>query len=163
MMEAMKKAAAPDENHALLKPLEGTWNTSMKAWMAPGAEPVVTIGTGERKWILGGRFLSETFSGDMMGEKFEGFGVTGYDKARKMFVATWSDTMGTGIMSSEGSYDAASKTFTYAWQYKDVMQGDMKGRYTVKIVDDKKHVMEMYMPGPDGKEMKGFEMTFTKK
>ena len=32
---------------------------------------------------------------------------------KKKFVGSWVDNMGTGIMFSEGTYDPATKTFTY--------------------------------------------------
>lgn len=48
----------------------------------------------------------------MMGMPFEGHGTLAYDNHRKMFVSTWIDNMGSGIMVLEGTYDDASKTLT---------------------------------------------------
>jgi len=49
----------------------------------------------------------------MMGMPFEGIGINGYDNLKKKFVSTWIDNMGTMIVMSTGTFDPATKTFTY--------------------------------------------------
>ena len=44
---------------------------------------------------------------------FEGMGIVGYDNLLKKFVSVWIDNMGTGLMPGTGTYDAATKTYTY--------------------------------------------------
>ena len=51
--------------------------------------------------------------GKMKDMQFKGMGVEGYDNVKKKFVSSWIDNMGTGIQFSEGTYDPATKTFTY--------------------------------------------------
>ena len=51
--------------------------------------------------------------GKMKDMQFKGMAVEGYDNVKKKFVSSWIDNMGTGIQFSEGTYDPASKTFTY--------------------------------------------------
>ena len=51
--------------------------------------------------------------GKMKDMQFKGMGIEGYDNVKKKFVGSWIDNMGTGIMMSEGTYDPATKTFTY--------------------------------------------------
>jgi len=38
---------------------------------------------------------------------------TGYDNIKEKIHCSWIDNMGTGIQFSEGTYDPATKTFTY--------------------------------------------------
>ena len=39
-MAAMMEAVAPDENHAVLEPLAGSWSHAVTFYPAPGAEPI---------------------------------------------------------------------------------------------------------------------------
>ena len=59
MMLKMMKAGAPGEFHKHLQPLIGKWSTTTKYWFTPEAPPEQSTGTIDRKWILGGRFVSE--------------------------------------------------------------------------------------------------------
>ena len=123
-----------------------------------------STGTVERKWILGNRYIQEEVKATMMGMPFEGFGITGYDKLQKFYHSYWIDSMGTGTWSMTGTADAAGKVFTYTGENFEPMAGQkIKGRSTVELVDNNKHVMKMYGPGPDGKEFVNFEMTCTRK
>lgn len=153
----------PGEGHAKLKALEGAWDATVKSSMDPSG-PTESKGTCTRKWLLDGRYLQEDYTGDFMGMPFKGMGITGYDNFTKKYVNSWIDNMGTGIMSSTGTVDASGKIFTYEGESFDPMAGKMvKTRMITKIVDDKKHTFEMFGPGPDGKEMKIMEITYTKK
>ena len=49
---------------------------------------------------------------------------------------------------------------------EDSVKGDgkeMAVKETFKIADDKTQLMEMYAPGPDGKEFKMMQIKFTRK
>ena len=41
MMEAWMKGATPGEEHATIAKSAGTWKATVKAWTAPGIEPMV--------------------------------------------------------------------------------------------------------------------------
>ena len=97
-MAAYLKMAEPGAEHAMLAKFAGSWETTIRIWMAPNTPATESKGTAEIVAILGGRQLREEFSGEMMGMPFSGFGLTGYDKATKKYVSTWSDNMSTGIM-----------------------------------------------------------------
>jgi len=162
--DPMMAAGMPGEGHAKLKGMEGSWNAAVKFWMDPASEPAESKGTCERKWIMDGRFMEETHNGDLMGMPFKGYGITGYDNAAKKYVSSWVDNMGTGIMYSTGTADPSGKVFTYTSENVDPMTGKMvKSKSVIKIINDTKHVFEMYMVGDDGKESKALEVTYTKK
>lgn len=161
---AMAKAGAVGPQHELLKGMEGVWDSAGKFWMDPSAPPMETKGQSVQKSIFGGRFIQQDFSSEFMGQPMLGLGLTGYDNLKKKFVGMWCESTGTSIMVTYGTYDAGTKTFTYTGEYDDPMTGSLKKcRYTIKIVDPDKHVMEWFEPGPDGKEMKGFEIVYTRK
>src|SRR6185295_18628018 len=100
----------------VLDALVGNWTTHVKWWMAPGAPAQESDGTAQMSWAFGGRYLHEADTGTAMGMPFEGMGVTGYDNLKKKYVGSWIDSMGTGIMQSEGTYDPSKKTITYSMQ-----------------------------------------------
>ena len=165
MMAQWMKVAAPGENHERLKALAGSWKTTVKSWEGPG-DPQVSEGTCESMLMMDGRYIKEECSGNMGGMPFSGMGVTGYDNQKKKFVGTWIDNMGTGIMTSEGTWDAAKKTMTFHSKMPDMMDmasGKMVPiRMTTKIVDNNTHVFTMF-ENRGGKETKSMEITYTRK
>ena len=102
----MNKRAAqymtPGEGQKLLASMDGKWTTESSFWMEENAPAQKSTGTCENKMILGGRYQQSTHKGDMSGMPFEGIGITGFDNIRKVFVNSWVDNMGTGIMYLEG-------------------------------------------------------------
>lgn len=164
MMEEMKKMSAPEKEHDALKPMAGSFSCVTKIYPAPGAPPMESTGTVERKWMLGNRYLAEDVKATMMGMPFEGFGITGYDKLQKFYHAYWIDTFGTGTWTMTGTADASGKTFNFTGENFDPMtMTKKKGRSTTEVISNDKHSMKMYDVGPDGKEFLGFEMTCTRK
>lgn len=160
-MQAMMTAMTPGEHHEHMKKLAGNHTYTMKMWMDPSTPPTESTGKRTSEFLLGGRFLEEKYSGTFMGMPFEGIGTLGYDNVKKQYVGTWIDNMSTGIMISHGTCDKGSWTMT--GESSDPMTGKTwTSRSVVKIVDDNTFVMEMYAPGPDGKEYKMMEMTCKK-
>jgi len=167
MMAEMMKYAKPGEGHERLKPLAGAWKTSVKSWDAPGTEPSQTSeGECTTQWIMEGRYLKEECTGTFAQMPFQGMGLYGYDNMKKIYVSTWVDNLGTGIMNSTGSADKAGKTITYHATMPDPTSTSgkmMKVRMTNQIVDNNSHVFSMYVPaGPKG-EFKMMEITYTRK
>jgi hypothetical protein len=163
-MEAWLKYAAPGPSHKLLEPLVGSWNATTTWWQAPGAPPQVSTATAETVAVLGGRFIREDVSGTMMGQPFQGIGYTGYDNFKKKFVGTWMDSMGTMIMVSSGTADATGKVLTFTAEIDDVMSGKtVTVREVARVIDNNKHVFEMYGPDPSGKEFKTMEIVYTRR
>jgi hypothetical protein len=142
---------------------DGTWTGEVSMWMAPGQEPSKSTSTCVNRMILGGRYQESKHSGNMMGMPFEGVSTTGYDNAKKVFVNTWIDNMGTGIMTMEGPWDEASKSVILKGKSIDPMTGkEMDLREVFTMIDDNTQLMEMYAVGPDGKEFKTMEIKFTR-
>lgn len=161
MAEAMAKYGVPGEEHAELAKRVGAWNVDLKYWWAPGAEAQVMTGQSHFQMIMDGRYLFQEFVSEYQGETFEGGGLVGYDRLQEKYQGIWIDNMSTGIAISEG-------------QMKDgvlVTEGDMPDpmigatihvRNVEKWVDENTWVMEMYRPGPDGKEFRSMQITYTR-
>lgn len=168
MMPDWMKYGQTGKFHARLEPLVGRWTQSVKMWMAPGAPPEVSTGTCESKWILGGRFLlqeiKEDVKADMDHPPFEGAGLIGYDNFKKKYTSVWVDNMSTAIMTGLGTCDDSGKVFTMIGHHDDVFTGtpNQKFKTITRIVDDNTVIDEMYVTGPDGKEFKTLEVTYTR-
>jgi hypothetical protein len=157
--------ATPGEPHKMLAKSNGTWNGEMTMWMAADAPPSTATATMVNKMIMGGRYQVSETKGNMMGMPFTGMGTTGYDNHKKVFMSTWIDNMGTGIMKLEGPWDEATKSTTLTGKMMDPFTGkecDFKEIYT--IIDDNNQKMEMYGPDPKtGKQIKSMEIKLTRK
>jgi hypothetical protein len=163
MMEAYQKAGTPGAEHKQLAAMAGTYDLTVKAWHAPDAPPTTDAGTATRKMILGDRVMVEDVSSQMMGQPYNGQGLHGFDNVTGKYWATWSDSMSTGLMVSEGSCDA-SMACTYTGTYHDpVTKQPQATRMTTRWTDKSTEVFEMYAPGPDGKEAKMMEITYKKR
>lgn len=160
---AMMKAGTPGPEHARIMALAGTWNGKVSFQMAPDAPPQTSTGTMVNTPVLGGRQLRQEWKGDMMGMPFEGLGYWGYDNIKKQYTSFWSDTMSTSVMASAGTYDEKSQAYTLTGTTPDPLTGqDQKIREVITIKSPTSHVMDMYGPGPDGKEMKMMTIEYTR-
>jgi hypothetical protein len=170
-MKQMMELSKLNENHKLLASTAGTWSYTVKMWMDPSGKPTESTGTATRKAIMDGRYVSGEYSGKfkMPGAdgkptemNFIGMSMDGYDNVKKKFVSGWIDNMGTGIMTMDGTYDAATKAFTYAGEY-EVMPGTKeKVRQVIKMTDATHMTMEYYEDRGQG-ETKTMEIDYTKK
>lgn len=155
----------PGQPQAMLAKAGGEWTGDVTMWMEAGGEPMKSTSTTENKMVLGGRYLVATHKGNMMGAPFEGMSTMGYDNAKKVFMSSWVDNMGTGLLNMEGPWDEASKTITLKGKMICAANGkECDMRETFKMIDDNTQVMEMY--GPDmktGKEYKNMEIKYTRK
>lgn len=165
MMKNWETYMTPSDAHKIMAGWDGSWNSDVTMWQAPGAPPQTSKSIAVNKMILGGRYQESVHTGNMMGMPFEGRSMMGYDNAKKIFTNTWVDNMGTGIMIMEGPWDEATKSISLKGKVVDPTAGDateLDVRETYKVIDDKNHVMEMYCNGKDGKEFKTMEIKFTR-
>lgn len=170
MMEVMMEMGKPGENHKLLAEMAGNWTYALKMWMDPAGKPQESKGTATRKALMDGRYFMAEHNGKfqmpgadgkMKDMNFKGMAFEGYDNAKKKFVSSWIDNMSTMIMNSEGTYDAATKTFTYTAQC-EMMPGKMTTiREVIKVVDKDHHTFEWY-DNSHGPEAKTMEIAYTR-
>ena len=170
MMKQMIELGKLNENHKLLADLAGSWSTSVKM-MEPGKEPSVSKGSVTFKSTMNGRYVVGDHTGSMKmpgadGKmkdfSFKGMSVDGYDNVKQKFVSSWIDNMGTGIFTFEGTYDPATKTFTYTGEMEMVPGMKTPIRSVVKITDKDHHTFEWY-ENRGGQEMKTLEINYTRK
>src|SRR5205823_1531481 len=99
--------------------------------------------------------------GKMKDMQFKGMAVEGYDNMKKKFVSSWIDNMGTGIQYSEGTYDPASKTFTFSSEM-EMMPGMKTPVREVLKMADKDHMMMEWYETHGGQEKKTMEIAYTR-
>jgi hypothetical protein len=172
MMKQMMEMSKLNENHKLLADMNGSWNYTIKMWMNPdpNAKPQESKGTATRKSALGGRYFTMDVTGklQMPGEdgkmkdmQFKGMALEGYDNVKKKFVSSWIDNMGTGIQYSEGTYDPATKTFTFTSEM-EMMPGMKTPVREVLKMTDKDHIMMEWYETHGGQEKKTMEIAYTR-
>jgi hypothetical protein len=173
MMAMMMEMAKPGENHKLLEHGAGSWTYQVKMWMSPdpNAPPSESSGSAVTRAIMGGRYFVSDHTGKMQmpgadgkmtDMEFKGMSVEGYDNAKKKFVASWVDNMGTGIMMLEGTYEPAAKAFTYRAEYEAMPGMKMKIREVLTITDKDHRTLEWY-EDRGGKEVRTMEIKYTRK
>lgn len=171
MMAQMMELGKPGENHKLLAEMAGSWTFTMKMMMDPSTgKPSESKGTATRKAIFGGRYFTFDVSskfpmpgkdGKPIDMNFKGMAIEGYDNARKKFISSWIDNMSTLMMNSEGTYDAAAKTFSYMAECEMMPGMKAKMRQVIKVVDKDHHTFEMYEDRGQG-ETKSMEINYTR-
>lgn len=163
-MKAWMENMTPGDFHKEMAKWDGDWNEEITMWMSPVTPPMKYIASCTNKMILGGRFQNSTHKGDIGGMPFEGISTIGYDNARKKFVATWIDNMGTGILYMEGDWDEKTKSLEMKGEQVDPSNGKlMKVREVFKVMDDNTHRAEMYTTNEGSPEFKSMEIVYTRK
>lgn len=162
--ERMTAYSTINENHDLLKTLEGKWKTSVKFWMDPAGEPEVSEGTSESRVIMGGRFLEQYFQGGFMGQPFEGRGLLGYDNMKKEYTSIWFDNMSTGIMTSAGQYNKETKVLTAEGSMSCPVTEETHRwfRDALTITDADNYSYETFMKDKEGKEYKSMGIVYSR-
>jgi len=159
--DAMKRWTdymTPGDMHKVLAAATGKWTEEVTMWMAPGQPPVKSTSESEYKMILGGRYQQANITGSFSGTPFEAMSIIGYDNMKKVFISTWIDNFGTGILNSEGPYDAATNTITLIGTSVDPMSGkEMRMRETIQMPDNNTMIMMLYIKSGD-KEVKNSEI-----
>lgn len=164
MMKNWQNNMTPGDMHKLMASWNGTWAGEVTMWEKPETSPIKSSSTAINKMVLGGRYQQSTFKGTYNKKPFEGMSTLAYDNARKTFISTWIDNFGTGILVTEGPWDAASKSITLRGRMVDpgtLKEVDVKEIF--KPIDNNYQVMEMYTTTPDGKEFKTMEIKYTRK
>jgi len=166
MMKRWQESMTPGAQHKMLEESVGTWDAEVKMWMnGPSGEPMVSKGTSEQKMILGGRYLQQDFTGEMMGQSFTGTGFTGYDNFKKKYVSFWIDNMSTGMSTMDGALDKDGKSVTM-WGKMDepaTGQKDKKVKYVTRFVDKDTQVFETYDVTSFGDKKPIMEITYKRR
>jgi hypothetical protein len=180
MMTGMKRwldTIEPGPQHRLLEGSIGEWETISRVWMGgPAAPPTEFKGSATRRWVLGGRFVLEELSSQMvfpdlsgggMGmvtKPYSGMGLTGYDRVRNVYTTSWADTSGTQQHLFKGNLSPDGRTWTFYGEMDEPML-NVTGRMVkavTRIIDADHHVFEVYDLHA-GENYKPFEIEYRRK
>ena len=163
MMKAYESYATPGNEHSMLAKDDGMWTEEITMWMTPGAPPMKTKSTATNSMILGGRYQQSVHKGTFDGNPFEGISTVAFDNARKVYISTWIDNMGTGIMIMEGNYNPKTKIISMSGKQVDPVTGkNMDVREEITIIDDNTQNMKMFITPIGGKEFQNMEIVMTR-
>ena len=163
MMATWMKYAQPTDKHKFLERLAGKWNAQTKIWMQPDAPPMESTGVCENTMMMGGRYLQCAYSGEMMGQRFEGQAIDGYDNYNERYRGIWIDNMGTAMMVFEGQADDEGNVRTMNCKFNDMMTGQQTEMKSVTtIVSESEHRYESWRIAPDGSSFRNMEIIYTR-
>jgi hypothetical protein len=152
----------PGPEHELLRMEEGTWDAVIEM-SQPGAPAMTSKGTEVATLGCGGLCLVTKFDSDMGGMPFQGNGLTTYDASKKKYVGSWTDSMSAGLLTSEGTYDAATKVVTTWMEGPDATGAVQKMKSTSTQADADHRTMTMFMKAPDGTEVQAMKISYTRR
>ena len=162
-MKAWQENMTPGKYHKWLASFDGEWTGDVKMWMDPSQPPMASKMNTTNAMIMDGLYQKSTHNGMMMGAPFKGQGLVGYDNSKEIFISTWVDNMGSGIMIMEGNVDKDGKVLTTVGTMTDPITGDtINVKQVLTYISDDKHLFEMYMTS-DGQEFKTMEITYSRK
>lgn len=148
----MQEFITPNENHELLRFLEGNWTATI-AFRATAQIPISTSqATVESRMILGGRYLERILKGT--NDNLEVHIVSGHDNFRDEYTSIWFDNMCTGMITSSGTYDPATKTISEEGSMSSPTtdQAHRWFRSTTRIINLDHYVFEMFKRDEEGDE-----------
>ena len=153
----------PGHEHAMMASWNGKWTGEVSMWMEPGTSAMKSKAITTNSMVLGGRYQQSKHEGDFAGMPFEGMSTLAFDKAKKVFISTWIDNMGTGMMIGEGPWDEAKKTITIVGTMVDPSTGaEMRFKEIFHITDRDHQTLEMFAYMPDGSEFRTMEIKYTR-
>ena len=163
MMDAMQRMGEVRAEQKQLDYFVGDWSATTTMWMDPKAPPEKTEGKTHTESLYGGRYIEMHYQGTFQGQPFTGEGFLGFDNLKGKFFNTWIDSMSTGFWLAWGSYDAASKTYTFHGEMDDPMKPATKFavREVVHVVDPSHYAFEWYETHA-GKEAKTMQIEYAK-
>ncbi len=153
---AAQAPAKPAPEMDALKKFEGSWDVTV---LFNGQE---MRGTSVYKLGFGGFWLTQDYTGDFGGMKFEGRGSTGYDPNKKKYVGTWIDSMSPALTIMEGEFSNDGKTYTETGEGPGPDGKPAKMKNVCEFTGNDTMVFNMYMVN-DGKQVEVMKLTYKKK
>jgi len=141
-MKAHMEAMMPGPEHQKLAKYVGSW-TFKSTMTAAGMPPEETEGTADLDMAFDGRFLHEHNHGTMMSMPFEGGKLLGFNRGSKKYEGVWAWTLGTGILTMNGTSDDGGKTVKFNAAFDNEIGAHETFNVTYTFVDDDHFTVKM--------------------
>lgn len=157
-MQAESRMMGP--MHHMLVQWSGHWREEIKLWATPNTkEPTTTPAIRDGRMAAEGRFLTSTTVGQIGTTPYEAQSVLGFDNAKKVFVKTWFDNLGTSILVLEGTFDEKNNFVDFVGYTTDPLtRKPVKVHQVMKIIDPNTQILEVFVELKEGKETKSMEI-----
>lgn len=159
-MAAYMEAIAPNQEHQWLKKFDGKYSYEM-TMSGPGAPEEKSTGLCKREMVLGGRYQVMNIRGESSGMPFEGMAINAYDKVSEMYLSTWIDNWGTGILFFKGERDGNKIEFIAPF-LNPMYNRQETHRMVIEYIDDDKDIMDYYIKPEDGEEYHAIHTVYTR-
>lgn len=160
--DPVQQFMSPGEEHKMIASWNGSWIGEITFYQDKQEIKGTSVVT--NKMIMGGRYQVSNQKGAMGKNNFEGMNTLGFDNQKKLFVSTWVDNMGTGIITLRGPWNETTKTINLTGTETDPVSGNDKTVHeTVRIIDNNRQIIEIFEPSSDGKETKIMQTLLTRK
>jgi Protein of unknown function (DUF1579) len=146
--EAAQAQSAPTAEHKALAPLVGDFDQQTEVRMGAG-EPMKAHSIGHGQWIMDGRFVRvDSASAPDEELKGERLLVYGFDPSSKKYTLWGIETTSLTAFTAEGSYDPATKTFTFDGKRAQRGAGLVDFRWVIEVNDDSSLSQQILMKPP---------------
>jgi hypothetical protein len=159
---AAAKSAAKSPLHDELARLVGDWDATVTFRM--GDRESEGKARCEAKWILDGHWVRQEYNSTFMGRPLTIIQLLSYDPAKKKMVEIHLSSQQGGAHVNEGGPAAGGKEWKFTGPYVDRATGKTTELRTVySFVDGDHFTLDWYLPGPDGKEVRGVHITHARR
>jgi hypothetical protein len=159
------KQLEPGPRHELLKALVGQFDGEYEIFTAPDAKAQRSKGRITNELVYGGRFLRGRFDGEMLGKRFTGENLIGYDNISKHYVTTSVNDGGTAITFATGDADAAGKVITMECEEQGAPADaePVRTRLITTLIDNDHYRSETFVIIPGLKPFTAARITYTRR
>lgn len=165
MMEKWGKYAEVGPEQKWLASWAGEYTATVEISMTPDAPPVTHTGSATYESMYGGRFLKQTYRGQMGpgGPPFEGTGYLCFDNARQQFLHIWFDSVSSGWSSGVGTGGSAVGRIDWVAVEPDIMKGGSKPSFGMQTATPDTLVLESYDQAPTAGAKPTMRITYMRK
>lgn len=159
--------------HEQLDALEGTWRVEKSLYVALGTRDDPTISRDlicRREWLANGRFLRDVTEGTIAGTPYWRLGILGYSTMDERYEWVTIDAGNANMMiyrGEPGSGQALPITMSGVFTDQGMLGEKTVGepiaqRIVIQIVDDDRHIIDLYFTAPDGEEFLADRSVYTR-
>jgi Protein of unknown function (DUF1579) len=153
----------PGPAHGSLAKLAGDYGRVIKFVGPAGAGMAPFSGTAKISVVLGGRFLLEESTDEVMGSKVEGLRLYGYNNGAKQYEMVRMYTMSTAMTMMTGTSSDGGKTINFVGTTDNTAKGAAPLHAEFRMVSDDDFVVTFSTIGDDGKDAPFQSTEYTRK